>query len=310
MPFLLLALISFCYASLTEPHVKWARKNIDVCFGTSADFGSTSLSQETRSYKISPSDLLLFTDAQKNVIQNIVNTEFTEARTGIHFVGWRDCSESPKSDVVLFRAERSDLPEGSASLANGITRGVNNLSYPVAVEKNPSELKRFVLLKTHRNQKILKMVTDNESLSITTLHEFGHIAGLRHEHADRDNAALDKNCIRQGFISNDGLSTTTLRTSTYDPNSIMSYCFMLHRVRKETGLNFKAWSETSKLFLTDKTLYTQIGRRFEVRIGLSKKDLHALKCLYLFDPEKIKNTSHQYAPSESVSSERYFKKSS
>lgn len=298
MHILLLFFVSISYASITEPHVKWAKPNINVCWGTKAHFSETSLSRETKSFKIDVEDFLPFNDDQKNFIKTLVNTEYTSKKTGIHFEGWKDCNETlNESDVVLLRVEKHHYPEGSASLANGIAALNYNLSYPIAIEKNYSNLKRYVLLKTYRDPVILKKVSDTESISITALHEFGHIAGLRHEHADQDQYRSDPNCKRQGFWSNDYLSTTSKRTSRYDHNSIMSYCFILQRVRKVTGLEFKARNQFSKLYLTDETLFTSekagLRKLFKVRIGLSKKDIHALKCLYVYDNAIQKEICHR-----------------
>ena len=302
MHILLLLFVSLSYASITEPHVKWEKNNITVCWGDKEHFRETYLSREDKPYKMATDDFLPYTSYQKNIIQTAVNTEYTPERTGIHFTGWKDCHESlSESDVVLLRVEKTHYPEGSASLANGVAERNYNASYPIAIRKNHSRLKRYVLLKTYRDPVILKKVSDDESLIITTIHEFGHIGGLRHEHADQDQYRNDPNCKRQGYRSGDFISSTSRRTSSYDTNSIMSYCFMLHRARKVTGLDFKARNQFSKLYLEDETLFTSekagLRKHFKVRIGLSKKDIHALKCLYVYDDVLQKKVCHRnYEP--------------
>lgn len=298
----LLFTIGLSFAGVTEPAIKWTKSQVTVCWGSSEHFRESTLSEEQerkqRMYKASEEDFLPFTNHQKQLIRNLITNEYTPVKTGIHYVGWEDCSSTlEKSDVILFRTERHDFPEGSASLANGIAEAQNNASYPVWIAKNYSTNKRFVMLKTYRDP-VLSKVSDDESLSITAVHEFGHLSALRHEHADHEYSQKDPNCKRAGFWSRDALSSSSKKMSTYDPNSIMSSCFMLLQVRKETGLNFKAKDQYSKLYLTDPSLFKveEENRKklYTVKIGLSKKDVHALRCLYMFDSKKQTEICHKY----------------
>lgn len=209
------------FAGIYEPHVLWAHKEIQVCFYDDlSQLKDTVLKNKQEmhlKYRVDPDE---FSRKAKKRIKDVVLSEFSESETGISFHGWKDCSEVDDSqvDVRIIRSRgvpfyflRKAAPfDGSASVGeagvidqNGYTRG-------------PHDQKAYVLLTKLKKAFIV--------------HEFGHIAGLRHEHLHPD-SEYDKNCrskfalqsFLQGILSGKLYSSTQMMTE-YDSLSVMNYC--------------------------------------------------------------------------------------
>ncbi len=303
--------------SIGEPVTKWTKTEISVCFATKNEWTKSRIRKTQGFGSLAKADEgLPFTLDQKSLIQDIVTANYTEEETGIHFTGWKDCSETPKSDVYLFRMEKVSSLKGKANI------GDNSEYHRVAKlpsnpeDKTPSKvkfvkmkdsgLKEYVLL----NTKVDEVETPNaasvarkdkttfeEHFQMTTLHEFGHIAGLRHEHARLEDAKEDINC-KTTYKNVDEMkeeeAITTEKFSVYDPNSIMSYCY-LRKVNRQVGLQFKVKSSgLIPMNLTDNTIYTKtlVNKNpkiyeYNLKIALSALDKHSLRCLYLYDQDEF-----------------------
>jgi hypothetical protein len=128
-----------------------------------------------------------------------------------------------------------------------------------------------------------------QHLKMTALHEFGHLAGLRHEHIREEaKAAEDPSCLT-GEIPGPEVKSF----GSYDPNSIMNYCWNGFLRRNGTRGTFRVPEEkTLQEVLAGNRLYHDPGLfdlspaetpgtyRFDIRIALSRGDRFTLRSLY------------------------------
>ncbi len=280
--------------NLVEPNVSWSNPEVRVCFANYSQLKDTSFS--TYQYKVTENSFSFFSDEQKLVIKNIVTKEYTPERTGIHFVGWNDCQSDPQSDVYIFNLEDKDQYfTGTASLGeSGLLTFVD--------AKGPRKLNIMQRRKTSKKNYIAfntafittNTLSFNEKLEMVSLHEFGHVAGLRHEHADKNITTNkrfnDLNCIAVQFEYGEKSFDSTTKSSVYDANSIMNYCYMY--LLEQIGLNYTQEVGPEKYDLLDSSVITKestsSGINHKIRIGLSQGDLHALGCLYQYDKKTKK----------------------
>lgn len=208
-------------AGIYETKVLWSRKEVQVCFyDNPSQLEDTTLKNKKEmhlKYRVDPDE---FSEKAKKRIKNVILSEFSESQTGISFHGWQDCSKVDDSqvDVRIIRSRgvpfyflRKAAPfDGSASVGeNGI------------IEKQG-------YIKGLQSQKAHVLLTKTKKAFI--VHEFGHIAGLRHEHLHPD-SEYDQNCrskfalqsFLQGMLSGKLYPSTHIMTE-YDPYSVMNYC--------------------------------------------------------------------------------------
>ncbi len=293
-------------ASLAEPITKWSKKNLSVCFGGPIEWGKSRV-WDKYGLKFSETprndEALEFTLDEKNLIISAVNANFTHENTGIHFTGWSDCRDNETYDIYIFRIHNEKKLNGQATVGFK-SESVFNLSFSHYIRNPDISRKEYVLLNTDIKDPNRK-ISSQESLALTALHEFGHVAGLRHEEARFDHAKKDPSCLKTGelaypeayqfMIEKEGSSSKSF--SVYDPNSIMSHCF-LNTLRRFTGLSFSyPQNEVSPINLQDKTLFeTQVvGNTIEakIKINLSSLDKHSLKCLYVYGEKEFKDNCHE-----------------
>ena len=98
-------------------------------------------------------------------------------------------------------------------------------------------------------------------------------------------AKKDPNCKKFGVLLGEKEMEKTAIYGPYDPNSIMSYCY-LYGITKFTGLKFEAKNLKKPMLLKDPTLYEisaearSSKKKISLKIALSAGDLHTLNCLY------------------------------
>ena len=288
--------------SAGEPTVKWNKKSIKVCWQNNdpinmADFAPTQ-QEELQSLLITQEAI---DSVLKQKIQKKVTTEYTKTRTGIHFVGWKSCLETPDYDLALVTGNAahapipSQVPGGKAPI--GRCQKVEDYSVMGPQHKSYLYLNAF--------QSDTNFMVNREGLVLrTTLHEFGHVAGLRHEHIQKD-AIFDKSCF---FIRESGHAKTAY-FSAYDPSSIMNYCF-LNFIEGRAGNHFFVQKKPNQAQIDanpnltileledvkqykDKSIFTITPGikgmlEYKVRIGLSQGDVHGLRCLYVYNKADYK----------------------
>ena len=279
-----------------EPLVAWDKKEVRVCFGNET--------HQSRSWVTRQSyDFIEYSSEQKKWIKDIITKEYNLIDTGISFVCFENCTPSlENTDVILFRFEPT-IPEGEGpyNVKGGMATLGEKGDLRSVGSNNSSESKEeyykadfpqlnVVILNTGGANE--KKVDAASYIQMLALHEFGHTAGLRHQHIIMQAADKDPNC--QNFKSTmkaEPIFESTIFTGAYDFNSVMNYCY-LNKLTSESGLQFRAKNSETVIKMTDSTLYTTDPAKnifgklikdkldYSVRIGLSDMDKHALRCLY------------------------------
>lgn len=301
---------------------EWGKKTLTVCFASPEQSPLTTLSiqMEDDQGLSNPKQLSVWSEGLKLKIKQTITAEYSLKRTGIEFTGWNLCKPSLskrnlEEDVALFLssplASNFTSDQGSSNIRNkwnSISGGIDSRTASIWF-LNPLAYK----MSSDRFGK--NLLTNDERFQLTTLHEFGHIAGLLHEHdrlqkKDQDlNLHLLQPEIEEDFyfkLENKHPDESLL--GEYDPNSIMNYIY-LDTLKYITGTswilnkslpplkNFSVKQKRSEfpintLSFEDKSLWTQTQldenrTEFKIRIGLSQGDIRALRCLNHFYPKEI-----------------------
>lgn len=293
-PMLMSAFLGHAHAgvlNLVEPKIAWKKSDVDVCFADKTHLDKSDI-QDDLDTKIKAASVASFGEDHKRLIRRLIKRQFTPDRTGISFSGWKDCQDAPESDVYLYLIkDKNQKLSGQASLGDS--------GYGISVSDGAFKKRKELVVKRDHHKKAYLVLNlaylGSESLSaleemkMTALHEFGHLAGLAHEHNDSDEKGKkysDFNCDSSGYKPTEVVTDSSLKFSIYDKNSIMNYCYMA--LLTKTGLNFTVLSNAkNRISFEDPSLYKSTdntdGTKYDVKLRLSQGDLHALKCLYVYD---------------------------
>lgn len=273
------------HASIIDLVNKWDRRSVEVCWGTSKHLPLTLIEKKHLNEN---EKFVNDQEADKETIQKIITTNYSIDHAGIELVGWNNCdenSDSVKEDVILFlntAGTYSDTSESRASIGK-----VN-------------DKKSFVLIRKLSLSRA-NFFTPDEHLKFISLHEFGHLLGLRHEDGHPEAPIRSTEMYAENIKILNG----------YDSMSVMSYRFMdtmmgitghlfkldpTNKVMSESTWKWNfpqsqmlAWGRYSDVldqaFLDDSRveLLSNSGntRRFSLAIEPSDKDLKTLRCAYL-----------------------------
>ncbi len=214
-------------AGIIEPHTLWDKLAIKTCWYDQEDqLAQTrinSIKMAKSKFEFVPKEL---SKREKAKVQQAVERNFSPSRTGIHFVGWKDCSQTQAPDLIVMEA-KSKIPIFSRPSFNG--RAVIGEEGLFTIDEEASSTGFFGKSGLISN---IALYTQNSG---TVVHEFGHVAGLRHEHINSD-AKEDELChtrqVTLNFKKPNELETphdSTLIFTEYDRESIMSYCWLQTR---------------------------------------------------------------------------------
>lgn len=173
----------------------WTKTKLFVCF-----------SDEDRLNKI-PYKLAKWQQKEMSYIKSIIQNAYTENETILNFTGFIDCKNlnGVNPDVVVLKRTKgyavssivSGGYKGSATLGRSFLYPNPNFKAPGGVIFSPTGLNKR-----------------------TIIHEFGHIAGLLHEHEHYDARNSGKRCRHIDPKPKRDYMTYT----QYDHESIMNYC--------------------------------------------------------------------------------------
>ncbi len=215
--------------SLGEPETIWSKNEVRVCFADPHHLSQTQLA-----FSRTIPNLGSYDQNQKKIITETIQKNYSLTETAFVFTGFRDCNDDPAADAYILKAEDENFVGGQASMGE-------NGGYFCDDE----EFTSCRYLKRHNGQKPMvvinfvdreRKISADERLALTALHEFGHLAGLVHEHA-RPEAMKDPKCSIPEFKESLGEETeilSTTRYGAYDTNSIMSYCH-IYNILFHTG---------------------------------------------------------------------------
>lgn len=221
----------FCLQGWSKPFTvfenlyKWNKPSVEVCWGTIEEFVSAN---HSLGVKIDAQDLEpLPRDIQK-MIQTKIQSQYTLQKTGIEFTGWKICSQSPQADIIMYAT--SFYKDEKENLFGSADIGMADKDL-----KSKRDRKGFIFLNKVEGS---KEISSNEKLLLTAVHEFGHAAGLRHEHI-RLGADKDENCdqriLEYGELVSE-INATAQYVGKYDPESVMNYCYEWY-LRNRQGFN-------------------------------------------------------------------------
>lgn len=201
------------WSSIYTENYLWDKRELTTCFADDhRDRKNGPLVLKFREWKRS----------DKEKIKRWVQSEFSAERTGIHFVGFDDCEVNPEADVAIFYNKNNKL---ESRLFGGLD-GIASLGTSLHTQ-NIGWLFGFKLINSYVS------ISNSGMNKGTVIHEFGHIAGLMHEHDHPDAERLEPECkyteewgTLSGFVY-----------EAYDRNSVMNYCKLDKRGGKKIGLS-------------------------------------------------------------------------
>jgi hypothetical protein len=224
---LFISLNSSLRAAAYEPHVVWANSEVSVCFyRQTSHIYETELRNSERAlkkYKIKPGKM---SNAEKTKVTQYLKESFSEKSTGIFFTGFKDCKDPVLADVVVMTNSRFDIQFGSKIKSYG--RASIGEAGEITHRGRGFFSKKPGFYGTTGEKAYVYLATVDRT---TTVHEFGHIAGLRHEHA-REEAFKDSNCRKvrghdhRGDPLKENLYVTSEIPFSYDSFSVMNYCYI------------------------------------------------------------------------------------
>ena len=98
MKFLLLLLLNVeAFASVAEPNVIWDHRAVKVCWGSDLD---VEVLKKNHDEDLTAESLKTLSLPLKLKLQQKITAEFTSQTTGIHFIGWKSCSEATDADEI------------------------------------------------------------------------------------------------------------------------------------------------------------------------------------------------------------------
>ena len=312
---------SFAFAGTSEPNYIWKKNKIKVCWWDKATPTLNSLKVIGPTlHKILNAkyfETISMTDLRKNIIKNKINNTFTVNSVGIQFVGWKNCSDklSQNSDVIIYaisdfkiKSQYKDLTRIKSSShfryenkkVSSFIKNVSGSSNVALHDANniKGEPQAHLILFENSNER--KLYTD-DYLKLNAIHEFAHLAGLRHEQIRYTESDKDPFCKMFPNLykkEEESVGDHTWFTSQYDQQSIMSYCFFYNltdishfiKLNKKEILN-KRITHLDKFFKS--TCKLSGPECLSDHIRLSRGDKHALKCLYKYNKELRDEICHE-----------------
>ena len=297
--------------SIVTKNYKWDKKELTVCFMDSKEQFESYEKQNLFVEKSNATafNLLPLFDKQKKDIQTAVEISFNKENLGLKFIGWKTCTDAEIPDVAVgfsyspFQVDLSVSAIGDPSKRYK-TKKINivrlNLGYYTYLDENALEISQ-----RHNADRALQsqMIEDYKSYDIISsiVHEFGHIAGLHHEHYRTDSYEMMKaadinfnsNSAKNLIVSNEQLKLSASEESKdfqfvgeYDPFSAMNYMRGSNYIMLEIALDclekkHDSLSPEEFKIVCDYNQIKKFTRRDSNENYLSVGDIEALKVLYL-----------------------------
>lgn len=272
---------------IIEPNVKWNKLEVKVCWESEQssfrdvhDSKMAKFMTEIRGE--APEEYTFFNDEQKLKVQKIVETHYQKSLTGIHFTGWSNCKPGDLS-VKLY-----GVTEKKTKYLNPFSSFIGFLSHWESDYYGMSSIGNSHF-KNDKFDAPGEMGTQAMILKTlntgTILHEFGHLAGLRHEHITDEVqkgevCSLYSKLANYKFSSSEKMGESAHQVSVPDEYSIMGYCYLHLWKKLNNGEGDKECMGDEVLPPSDAYSYQNDEGQTKYRYLLSIGDLHALRCLY------------------------------
>ncbi len=297
MKFILLTLTiipPIAFGSLANYEARWSKRVLSVCFSNGTSTERINLREDLG---VSLGDIVEFSNEEKQTILSVLKENYSLADVGITFTGFQDCHLTPKADVhvLKFISQDPKTPAGWAS-------GTGNPQISTCHNPKDGCTNDNNEYQSNGEQHYIglnfppapgRRTSDEDRLQLLTLHEFGHIAGLYHEHV-RPERDSDVNCRDRSQEFGPPWELWPEEVfGPYDSNSVMNYCY-LRMVDWVHGVEiFTTRGEELPILLTDPSIYSQyqVGNHVRTVITpkLSSGDRETLRCLYVYEGNVFKN---------------------
>lgn len=217
---ILLPCISF--SGVIEPDVRWSDPEVKVCFAPTSLRSFTDIDNDDQNFLSIPPVLMEWNNELMDYMRSTVESSYSENSTLVRFVGWNICTGDELLSTVYLFPVKGSFFEGVSTLGEHGKK----VDLYIGQEKTSRYVKEHNPIK-HPSLAIKFTKTNMKNLTYIILHEFGHLAGLRHEHI-REEANRDVNCSYYGssiLRSSEDLGISARLAGAYDPYSIMNYCY-------------------------------------------------------------------------------------
>ena len=226
------------HASVYQKETLWDKTKIKVCFAPVKALRYTEFAPnlkyvaQAEALGCAPTSLQQFPKEKKSLIQKIITETYRADTTVIEFVGWDECPTTREAlsayDAMIVTQTLGKNPSndqlskcGSVSLAGLYAHGtIGNIA-----KVQPGVLPVVILGQRDINR--TSVLSEVQSTRIRVTHEFGHLAGLRHEHVRWDDTRTDPVCKRVEREVQPLYQEPVLDASfegNYDASSVMNYC--------------------------------------------------------------------------------------
>lgn len=222
-------------ATIYEPATVWDKNTVTVCFlDEQHQLGQTRFGTTDEEFKKNGFAPTFNSSEEKEIIKTTINNTFTKATTGIHFNGWKNCSEEATADVLIMKAEKV---KGFIFKKRPPFKGYASIGENGAVTSEG----RFV--KSYQTKPFVILYTFDPAIIV---HEFGHLAGLRHEHVHPEAKKVDSSCYSALYSKE--ITTEYSVVTEYDRASIMNYCRINNKYNKSSALSSKDRETLLKIY--------------------------------------------------------------
>lgn len=187
---------------------RWTISEINVCFADSeTEYRVQGMEGPKRDWK----------QKEKELVQKVLEEEYTSSRTGYTFVGFQDCQNTEKPNVVV--GVRKGLSPHSIAGVKGVA--TTGMMGPTITSYEGAQG---------------AVILSPSGVSKTTItHEFGHILGLMHEHL-HPNAKAGTGSLCP-YYSSDSEFKRNLIYTDFDETSVMNYCYTFGPKGWKSGLS-------------------------------------------------------------------------
>lgn len=302
-------------SSIVTKKYKWSKSKVSVCFIDSEKQFQNFNQQDLFVNEASNVKELVITPISgqfKADIKAAVESSFNTQKTGLQFVGWNDCGQSIPDVAIVFSNSPNDNTLSVSEIGDPAKKHnikkINlvrlNSGYFLATDNLMKEISE-----KHQLEKpnLIKMINDFKSFQkfSSIAHEFGHLAGLHHEHFREDHAEALKNIdltfdstYAQNLLATTKMSNLNtddfLVVSEFDPFSAMNYMRNSNYAALEIAINchnnkYANYSTDDLKHICNFNYLNQLIMRKPGENYLSTGDIYSLKILYKNAPQGNKN---------------------
>lgn len=220
------------HAGLTDLSVKWERSELVTCWvDQPAQILNPQLAFRRMQKELVDEKIKLPPAQLASKIQRAVTRSF--ANSGLPFVGWKNCSITAKPDVMVvysehpyqaFSAGATGDPSKNlesrfvGTTINSVRINASYFEVPPMMAETDQLMLRMNYGAIKGSEAIVKKQTGEMSL-MDVVHEFGHVAGLQHEHCRVDKTIHQKIDFESGYTKTNEYVAERIPREAYQQNT-------------------------------------------------------------------------------------------